>query len=260
MIQNFLMTRDDIAEQKHAQKVFWEEVKIPEIVSDQEKLAESLKRALGDNFWEMKDCAIIEGIVQNEGVFDQKTLSADTKLNSYIVQSISNIFQGFLGTIGNSVTEDAIKSTKAKLCIASWKNNYCEYDITLSDLGEIAEYVNGNPIMLKHYKEINNANKIIADNDRIIKNAPDKETVERAKSEITKASKELIDYYNDIVKGFFNIIKKQTNIDSENIVDIIVKFEKEGNLEDGTVVKIISFVQIHSVFNLLYEELKSSLI
>ena len=51
MIQNFLMTRDDIAEQKHAQKVFWEEIKIPEIVSDQEKLAESLKRVLGDNFW-----------------------------------------------------------------------------------------------------------------------------------------------------------------------------------------------------------------
>ena len=94
----------------------------------------------------------------------------------------------------------------------------------------------------------------------IIKNSPDKETAERARSEIVKASKELNDYYNDIVKGFFNIIKKQTNIDSENIIDIIVKFEKEGNLEDGTVVKIISFAQIHSVFNLLYEELKNSFI
>ena len=30
MIQNFLMTRDDIAEQKLAQKVFWEEIEIPE--------------------------------------------------------------------------------------------------------------------------------------------------------------------------------------------------------------------------------------
>ena len=167
MIQNFLMARDDIAEQKLAQKVFWEEVEIPEIVSNREKLTESLKRALGDNFWEMKDCAIIEGIIQDEGVFNQKTLSADPKLNSYVVQSVSNIFQGFLGVIGNSITEDVIKSTKAKLCIASCKDNYCEYDITLSDLGEIAEYVNGNPIMLKHYKEINNANKVIADNQKL---------------------------------------------------------------------------------------------
>ena len=86
MIQNFLMTRDDIAEQKLAQKVFWEEVEIPEIVSNQEKLTESLKRALGDNFWEMKDCAIIEGIIQDEGVFNQKTLSADQQEYFYLHQ------------------------------------------------------------------------------------------------------------------------------------------------------------------------------
>lgn len=260
MIQNFLMTRDDIAEQKLAQKNFWEKVEIPEIVSREEKMTESLKRALGDKFWELKDVAVIEGITQNEGIFDLKELDTNPKNKSFVVQAVSNIFQGFLGIIGNSVTDELIKSTTARLCIASAKDNYYESDITLSDLGEIAEYVNGNPITLKNYKAIAYANQTITENDAILRKAPDKETAARARSEIEKASKELMDYYDDISKGFFKIIKEKTNIEPENIIDIVVKFEKEGNLQDGTVIKIISFVQIHSLYNLLYAELKQSLI
>lgn len=259
MIQNFLMSKDDIAEQKLAQKTFWESVEIPEIVDPKETLAQSLKRVLGDKFWELKDIAVIEGIIQNEGVFNLKTLEASPKCKSFIVQAISNIFQGFLGIIGNSITDEAVKSTMAKMCIADAKDGYCEYDFNLDNLGEIAEYVNGNPITLKNYKAIMHANQVIEKNNSILQNAPDKETVERAKTEITSASKELMDYYDDIVKGFFKIIKDHTSIDSENIIDIIVKFGKEGNLEDGTVVKIVSFVQIHSVYNLLYSELKQSM-
>lgn len=261
MITNFLMSRNQPKVQRLAQEDFFKTIKTPNVVTVKETIPESIKRVLGDDFYKLDKVAIIEGIIQNETIFDMKFLKTNTKLLSYMAQSISFIFQGFLGSIGNTVTAEGIAANEARLCVASTSNNYTEVKVTLNDFGPIAEYINGVPLTLKNYKAIEKISHDIQSNEAALRNAPDNESAIKLQKSLNENYQALTDYYVDIISGFFDIVKSHCRIDNlEDIVDISVVFNKTVTGEDGEQINDTSFVQIHSAYNVLYRELQDSLI
>lgn len=260
MLTDFVVSRNDPEVTKLARKNFFENVKVPKVVKETEKIPETLKRVLGDDFVELKDLYIIEGIIQNECIFDPKAIKNNTKNLSFITQGISNIFQGFMGVIGNTATKELVDSTEATLCISSTSDNYTETKITLNDLGEIAEYINGVPMTLKNYKAIVKLTNDIGQTEQALQKAPDQETANSLNKKRNDYYQQLTEYYNDLVVGFLRIIKEKTGIDYDKIVDVTTVFDKSTTSDTGEVIKVKSFVMLHSIYNILYRELEESLI
>lgn len=260
MVSNFLLTKNDPEVRKNAYKNTFGSIVVPKVVTEDETVQESLKRVLGDKLVSMKDVHVIEGIIQNECIFEPKSLKENMKVLSFITQAISNIFQGFMGVIGNTATKELVDSTAARFCVASTSNNYVETMITLNDLGEIAEYVNGVPMVLKNYKGILKLSKDIDENRKALQNAPDQNAANNINAKLNQDYKDLSDYYYEIINGFFKMIKDKLGIESDKIVDITVVFEKSTNTEDGEVINCCTFVQMHSAYNLIVRDLKDSMI
>lgn len=260
MLSNFTITRDDPEIQKKARKDFFDLVSVPKVVTEDETIPESLKRVLGNDFYELKNHYIIEGVIQNECIFEMAKLKNNTKVLSFITQGISNIYQGFMGLIGTTVTKELVDSTVARIGVATTSENYVETKITMNDLGEISEYVNGVPMVLKNYKAIIKLGQDIESNRTALQNAPDQATQQNINKKLNEDYQQLTDYYVEVVTGFFKILSDKLGINPENIVDITTVFEKTTATEDGTKVAILSFVTLHSAYNILYRELQDTLV
>lgn len=261
MLTNFVMSRNNPEVQKLAQKNFFEKIEVPDVVEITETVPQSIKRALGEDFYKLENNHIVEGIIQNECIFDMKFLKTNIKVLSFISQAISNIFQGYMGVIGNTVTQEAVNTTKATFNVASVKEGVVSIDLTLSDLGEIAEYVNGIPMTLKNYKAISKLGIDIQNGETALKNAPDQESAKKIQNNLIENYKTLNDYYVDLVTGFFNILKTKLGIENiEDIVDVTVVFKTTIASETGEQINGVSFVTLHSAYNILYRELEESMI
>lgn len=260
MISSFLVTKDDPKVRLAAIKDVFEDVKVSKVVSEKDTIPMTIKRVLGDKFYELDKIQVIEGIIQNECIFESKYLKDNQKNLSFFAQALSNVFQGYMGLIGNTATKEAVSAASATFCISSTSDNYTEIEMTLYDLGEIAEYINGVPMTLKNYKEIAKLSKDIEANQKAIQNAPDQETYNGLQKRINESFSKLMDNYHDIVSTFFKIIKDKTGIDVDNIVDITLRLKKTTAAEDGTEINVVSFVMMHSAYNILKRELEDNLI
>lgn len=260
MIKDFLITRDDPEVQKLARKNYFDKVVTPKVTEESEKIGETMKKILGDDFYELKKLNGIEGIIQNECVFDMKYIKVNTLLMTYYTQSIVNLFQAFMGVIGNTVTDDGIKANPAKLCVSSTKDNYTEVEFTMNDLGEVAEYINGVPMTIKNYNAIRKLAEDIESTKQALQKAPDQESYNSLSQKYNEYQKQLSEYYLDIVTGFFNIVKKLTGVDIEDvnnkIVDISAVFDKTVTTDDGNQISIKSFVMMHSAYEVFYKSLE----
>lgn len=260
MLNNVTFTRDDPEVQKKTRKDFFDSFTVPKVVTADERVPESLKRVLGNDFYELKNHYIVEGILQNECVFEMAKLKNNSKILSFITQGISNIYQGFMGLIGTTVTKELVDTTVARIGVATTSENYVETKITLNDLGEISEYVNGVPMVLKNYKGIIKLSQDIESNRAALQNAPDQATQQNINKKLNEDYQQLTDYYVEVVTGFFKILTDKLGINPENIVDITTVFEKTTATETGEQVSILSFVNMHSAYNILYRELQDTLV
>lgn len=261
MLTNFLMTREDPKVQRLAQKNFFKDVEVPKVIEVTETIPQSITRALGEGFEDLEKVSIIEGIIQNECIFDMKFLKNNLKVLSFFSQAISNIFQGYMGIIGNTVTKENISAAEAKFIVSSSSENVVSMNLTLNDLGEIADFVNGVPMTLKNFKAISKLAMDLQNGESALRNAPDQESAKKIQANLNENYKTLTDYYVDIVTGFFNILQTKLGIKTiEDIVDITVVFNKTVANESGEQISCTSFVTMHSAYNILYRELVESLI
>lgn len=262
MITNFLERKDATGVQKHVYEDFFGPVTPEETITASEELKVSLKRVFGSELAKLDHYDAIEGVIQDECIFNAKDVKGNLKFLELFTQAISNIYQGYLGTIGNDVSAETINATSAKFCISSiGKGTYKEIKMTLNDLGEISEYINGSPITLKHYKEILRLAKSINEIETSIRNTKDRESATNLKKTSMEYYKQLTDYYQDVVLGFFKIVEDKSGVAIDEIVNITVVFDNTIKSVDGTgTANIVSFVSMHSAYNVLKRELKDSIL
>lgn len=260
MITNFLERKDATEVQKRVYKDVFEPIKPCGTIDYSEDLKVSLKRIFGSELEKLDKYDVIEGVIQNECIFNSKNVKGNLKFLELFTQAISNIYQAYLGSIGNDVSEETINNASGKFCVSSFgESNYKEISMTLNDLGEISEYVNGVPVTLKHYKEILQLARSINETRTAMQKPKDREADINLQKTYREYCQQLTDYYQDVVLGFFKIIEDKTGVSIDNVVNITAIFENSIKSVDGTgTANIVSFVSMHSAYNILKRELEDS--
>ena len=217
----------------------------------------SIRRILGDKFYEAKDVDTIRVIICDNGGFKDQDLKVNFEKGNELLQYISMLFQGFIDCNGGSevFSTDFMEKPMARFCITSTKG-LAFYDVSLNFLAPVAKFDDNHVIVgMKNMIEIANitdeVNKVESAIQQMQSMNNTKGIEALAASREQLASK-MVQYQSEIIDSFFNILKTYNNTDNvQDIFDVSIIFsnvyrDPEGKEEPLVGTSVISYHDVAS--------------
>jgi hypothetical protein len=202
----------------------------------------TIRRILGDNFYEMKDTSddLLKLIIFENGGFNIEEHKNNIEKASELISFISMWFQGFLeaNSYSQTFTPDFMAKPIAKVCITSPEGLICK-EISMNDIKSISLFGdNGVVLGMKNVKEIMEVTTELQKNEQAIHQIQQTGNTEATNTLISQKNeylKKLSTYQVEIIENFFNLIQEWSGVkDIKSVYDISIMFAAKFTSPDNT--------------------------
>lgn len=196
-------------------------------VSRYELPIQSIRRSMGDKFWDLSNSQddILDVVIDDEGVFSPEVIALNPKCGNNIVTFIMTLVNTFIAMNHNKIefSDEELNNKCVRFSVTREKDGLSQMMVSLNDFKDIIEIDSSNRISgLIHYKELDNITAEIQKQQEIyqkIANIDNNKAMEIS-TKIADLLQEMSNYNVDIAKKFFNLVLKLTYGDDSDISDV----------------------------------------